>query len=389
MPALAHVASTTPHSAIRTVGQLARSIPGALRLESGDPDFGTPEHVIAAAASAARAGYTHYGPSAGIDSLREAIAAKATERNGFDCHPEQVVVTAGACGALYTTLATLVDPGAEVLIPDPGWSNYPAMLHVLGARMVGYTLDASRGWAPDLGALEAAITDRTRAILVNSPANPGGAMLGLDDVRALCDIAARHDLWLISDECYDEIVFEGIHHSLAAHGDPDRIVSIFSFSKTYAMTGWRIGYLAAPVQVAGAIARSQEPVYSCAATLTQKAAEAALLGPQDIVVTMRDAYRARRDRAMRMLDAAGVRYVRPEGAFYLMAAVPDGETSLQYAERLLQEQAVAVVPGSAFGPHGEGYIRIALSVADGVLDEAIARIVRSNERPQSGREARA
>ena len=387
MPALAHVASTTPHSAIRTVGQLARTIPGALRLESGDPDFGTPEHVIAAAAAAARAGYTHYGPSAGIDSLRDAIATKVAQRNRFDCRPEQVVVTAGACGALYTTLATLVDPGAECLIPDPGWSNYPAMLHVLGARAVGYPLDAGRAWAPDLKAIESAITPRTRAILVNSPGNPSGAVLGLDDVRALCDIAARHDLWLISDECYDEILFEGIHHSLAAHGDTERIISIFSFSKTYAMTGWRIGYLTAPAPVAAAIARSQEPVYSCAATVTQKAAEAALLGPQDIVGTMREAYRSRRDRALRTLDAAAVGYVRPEGAFYLMAVVPDGETSLQYAERLLREQAVAVVPGSAFGPHGEGYVRIALSVADAVLDEAIARIVRSHQRASAGREA--
>ena len=240
-------------------------------------------------------------------------------------------MTAGACGALYTTLATLVDPGIEVLIPDPGWSNYPAMLHVLGARTVGYPLDADRAWAPDWAPSRLPITSRTRAILVNSPGNPSGAVLGLEDVRALCDIAARHDLWLISDECYDEILFEGTHHSLAAHGDPDRIVSIFSFSKTYAMTGWRIGYLTAPAPVASAIARSRNRSTRARATVTQKAAEAALLGPQDIVATMREAYRGRRDRAMQMLDDAGVRYVRPEGAFYLMAAVPDGESSLQYA----------------------------------------------------------
>ena len=384
MPALSEIVTSTPHSAIRTVGELARTIPGALRLESGDPDFGTPDHIIAAAAEASRAGFTHYSPSAGIDSLREAAAAKVVERNGFACEPDHIAVTAGACGALYVTLAALVNRGDDVLIPDPGWSNYPAMLHVLGARAVGYPLDPDKDWAPDLDALEAAITPRTRAILVNSPGNPSGAVLDLAEVKALTELAARHDLWLISDECYDEMLFEGAHHSPAAHGDPDRIVSIFSFSKTYAMTGWRIGFLATQPQLATTIARSQEPIYSCAATPTQKAAEAALVGPQEIVGVMRDKYRERRDRTMASLDAAGVGYVRPEGAFYLMVRTPEGELSLPYAERLLREQALAVVPGSAFGGQGEGFVRIALSVADETLDEAVVRIIASNQGPREG-----
>lgn len=384
MATVSRVVATTPHSAIRTVGELARTIPDALRLEAGDPDFGTPDHIIEATARAARDGFTHYGPSAGLESLRTMLLEKVRTRNNLDCDIGQVVVTAGACGALYSTLLTLLDPGDEVMIPDPAWPNYPAMIHVLGGVTTRYGLDPALAWAPDIASIEAAITPRTKVIVVNSPGNPTGGVHARGMLRAILDVAERNDLWVVSDECYDEIVFDGEHVSMASLGGSDRVISIFSFSKTYAMTGWRVGYLVAPPAIAMSIARAQEPIYACASTIAQKAAEAALAGPQTIVRTMCDAYRARGMAAMTRLDTAGIAYVAPQGAFYLMVDTPPGESSLDFARRLLVERHVAVVPGSAFGERGEGRVRVALCVAMETLSDGVDRLVAGWASSRSG-----
>lgn len=380
MARLAATVAGTPHSGIREMAELARRIPDAVRLEAGDPDFVTPAHIIEAAARAARDGFTKYTPSAGLASLRELIAEKVRTRNSLPCVPEQVVVTAGGCGGLFSTLLTLVDPGDEVLLPDPGWSNYPPMAHVLNGVAVHYPLDPTRGFEPDLEAIEASVSPRTKAIVVNSPGNPTGAVFGAETLGALLDIARRHDLWVISDECYDEIVFGGEHVSTAAVGEPDRVFSVFSFSKSYAMTGWRIGYVVAPAEAAQPIAKAQEPISGNASSVSQKAAEAALLGPQDCVREMREAYRARCEAATALLDAAGVGYARPRGAFYLMVDVSPAGDSLPFARRLLEEEHVSVVPGSAFGPGGEGMVRVSLSVAQEALSVGLARLASALQR---------
>ena len=374
MARLAATVASTPHSGIREMADLARRYPDALRIEAGDPNFATPAHIVEAAAQAARDGFTKYTPSGGFASLRELAADKVRARNGIPCSADQVVVTTGGCGGLFTSLLVLVDPGDEVLVPDPGWANYPPMIHVQNGIPVGYPLDPGHGFEPDFDALESVVSSKTKAMIVNSPGNPTGAVYGRETLARLVDFAERHDIWVIADECYDEIVFEGEPASMAAVDGADRVLTVFTFSKSYAMTGWRVGYVVAPPKVAEKIAKAQEPVVGNASSISQKGAEAALLGPQDCVREMREAYHARRDAVMAQLDAAGVRYIRPRGAFYLMADVSPAGESLPFARRLLEEERVSVVPGSAFGPGGEGWVRISLCVEPETLTAGIARL---------------
>lgn len=371
-----------PRSGIREVMDLVLRMPDAIRLEIGDPDFGTPEHIIEGAARAARAGFTHYTPSAGLASLRELIVEKVATRNGIACTPNDVVVTTGACGAIHAALLALLDPGDEVLVPDPGWTTYVPMAIAAGVTPVPYPLDRGHGFAVDPAAVEARIEPRTRAVVVNSPGNPTGAIADREVLHQLVDLTRARGLWLVSDECYEELVFDGEHVSPAALGGRGHVVSVFSFSKTYAMTGWRVGYAVAPGSIAALLAKAQEPLVSSASTISQKAAEAALLGPQDAVAEMRDAYRRRRDTALALLDGAGVGYARPGGAFYLMVDVSaSGETSEEFARRLLLDQAVAVVPGSAFGAGGEGMVRISLAAAESAIQTGLARLAAALRQP--------
>jgi aspartate aminotransferase len=354
--------------------ELALGMSGVIRLEIGDPDFTTPAHIIDAAAKASRAGFTHYGPSIGLAPLREAIAAKVTERNGFDCAGEDVVVSSGACGGLHATLLALLDPGDEVLIPDPGWTTYRPMAASAGVRPVPYRLDRARDFALDIDAIERQVSARTRALVINSPSNPTGNVATRDQLMAAGELAEKHNLWLISDECYEDLVFDGVHVSPASLGYADRTVSAFSFSKSYAMTGWRVGYVVARNGVAALIAKSQEPIVSSASTISQKAAEAALAGPQDAVAGFRESYRRRRDAALELLDAADVGYARPGGAFYLMVDVSSAGDDGAFARRLLLEQHTAVVPGSAFGAGGAGMVRVSLAASDQAIITGLDRL---------------
>jgi aspartate/methionine/tyrosine aminotransferase len=375
MPVLASQVILTPHSGIRRMTELAETVADPLMLVGGDPNFTTPAHIVDAAAAAAHRGATGYSPGAGIMPLREAIVRKVRRRNGVDAHVDNVCVTTGGCGGLFTTLLLLLEPGDEVLIPDPGWSNYPAMAHVLHARAVGYPLDPADGFSLDPERLEALITDRTRAILVNSPGNPTGTVESAERLRAVLEVAERHDLWVISDECYDELIFEGHHVATATLGADGRVITVYTLSKSYAMTGWRVGYVVAPALFARQLALHQEPVVSCASTISQHGALAALDGPQDCVGEMTRAYRDRRDAAIAELDAFGIRYVRPRGAFFLMVDVSSaGLDSWEFCRRLLEEERVAVVPGAAFGPGGEGFVRISLAAAPDVVSEGSRRL---------------
>jgi aspartate/methionine/tyrosine aminotransferase len=373
---LSQAARTMPHSGIRLVAELVAQRPDAIKLHIGDTDFPTSDHIAEAAARAARDGFTRYPPSGGYPSLRELLVEKLRRRNAVEVTADRVVVTTGGAGALFTSFMTILDPGDEALLPDPGWSTYPSMLHSLGMSWRGYPLDPARGYEPDLEALEGLVGPRTKAIVVNSPGNPTGAVYARATLDHLARFAERHELWLISDECYDELVFEGEHVSMARLADPDRTVSVFSFSKTYAMTGWRLGYLVAPAAAAGALARAQVPAYASASSVVQKAGEAALTGPQDSVREMREAYRRRRDASVGQLDDAGLGYVRPSGAFYLMVDVSRGGTSAEVARRLLEEEGVAVVPGDAFGPGGEGMVRVVLAAPDADIAEGLSRLAR-------------
>jgi aspartate aminotransferase len=367
-----------PVSRIREVMELAWKDPEAIHLEVGEPDFPTPEHVVDAAHEAARTGHTRYAPNAGLPDLREALADKVTRRNGYEARPDQVVVTQGGIQALYLVLSALLEPGDEVLLPDPAWPNFRMIAHLLGARAVSYPLVAQAHFLPRLEDLERLVTPRTRAILVNSPSNPLGTVVPRELLQTLLAFARQQGLWFVSDEVYDEVVFDDHFVSAGSAADTsDRLVSIYSFSKVYAMTGWRVGYLVAPLDMAKLLTGMQEPIISCVNTPAQMAALAAVTGPQEVVRVMREAYSARRDELLEVLDRGGLPSSRPSGAFYVWTDVSEaGMHSMDFARSLIEREHVAVAPGSAFGGLGQGYVRLSLaSSRDDLLDGA-SRLVR-------------
>jgi aspartate aminotransferase len=377
MATLAANAQGMPRSGIREVMDLAWSLPGpVIGLHVGEPSFVTPEHVRAGAAAALERGETRYVPNAGVPALREAIAAKVAARNGLAADPGQVVVSAGGMQALHVALAATVGAGDEVLIPDPGWPNFAMAVGLLQARPVGYALRAEAGFLPDLDELPGLITERTRALVVNSPSNPLGSVFHARLCETLVHFADAHDLWVISDECYDAITFEPEHVSPGRWDTQGRVLTCFSFSKTYAMTGMRVGYLVAPPAVAATAAKLQEPLIACVNAPAQYAALAALEGPQDLIDEMRTTYRERRDAAAALLDAAGMGYLLPAGAFYLWVDVRDrcGGDVKGWALDLLRDRGVAVAPGTTFGARGEGWIRTSLATATDDLLEGLRRI---------------
>ena len=279
--ALSKRADLIPRSAIREIMALAAGRNDVIHLEVGEPDFGTPSHIIEGAFEAVRGGATRYTGNAGRPTLRAAIAARAARR-GTSVAPERAIVTVGAIGALFTALMTVVDSGDEVLIPDPGWPNYEAIVVLTGGIPVRYPLPESNNFVPDPDDLLSRIGQSTKAILINSPGNPTGAVFPLDVVRRIGAIAAQTGAYLISDEIYEDIVFDDAHHEfLLEHTPEDRLFIISGVSKSYAMTGWRLGWLICPSHAIAIAEKLQEPVVSCAPTPSQVAAETALAGPQD------------------------------------------------------------------------------------------------------------
>lgn len=364
-----------PRSGIREIMDAAWGRPDVIRLEVGQPDFATPEHVVRAAHEAAVAGHTGYTPTAGIPALRAALADKVARVNGFSVTPEQVVLGNGGGQAIHATLVALTEPGDGILLPDPAWPNFVMMAALLHLDVAHYALTAAGGYLPDVAELERLITPRTRVLLLNSPSNPLGAVIDSARMTALLELARRHDLWVLSDECYDEITFDDTAVSPAALDTDGRVVTVFSFSKTYAMTGWRLGYAVGALPVAQVLAKAQEPLVSCLNTPTQYAALAALASPPDVVSGMVAAYRRRRDVVAARLDALGLTSFLPAGAFYTWVDVSGtGLPSRDVALQLLEEESVAVAPGSAFGPGGEGFVRLSLAASEADLDVGADRL---------------
>jgi aspartate/methionine/tyrosine aminotransferase len=364
-------------STIRIVFDAANAKPNAIRLEIGEPSFRTPDHIVDGALAAARAGFTGYTANGGLQSLRELLADKVERVDGYRAGPDQIVATPGAMNALFSIYLALLEPGDEVLLPTPGFPNMDDMVALLGGTPIFYDLRPEEGYLPDLERLEALVTPRTKAIFANSPSNPTGAVFPLELVERLVDLAQRRDTYLISDEVYDELVLDNdLEHVAAGRFDEDgRVISVYSFSKVYAMTGWRLGYCVAPPAVADLLRKLQEPEVSCPSIISQKAAEAALTGPRSVVEDMRAAYRVRRDRAWEATQARGLRAFRTQGTFYMLVDVSAaGIPSLEFALRLLEEADVAVAPGSVFGPAGESFVRISMAVEPAVVEEGITRL---------------
>jgi aspartate/methionine/tyrosine aminotransferase len=354
MKPISGVVSSLPRSGIRQLMTLASRIENVIHLEVGEPSFNTPAHVIDAALEDARAGHTKYTPNAGFPSLREAIAERRSSMNSMTVSPDNVVVTTGAVGALAATVLTLVEDGDEVLLPDPGWPNYRSMVALARGEPVYYDLPAATGFVPDLEQVSSRITEATKAILINNPSNPTGIVLSRETLAGLTDLARQHDLYIIADEVYEDFTFDGEHYPASVF-DPERVVTVSACSKTYAMTGWRLGYVVAQDPIVPHLTALQEPLVSCASSVSQRAAEAALRGPQDCVDEMREAYRRRRDLVSEILGPVGLLAARPTGAFYAMVDLRAGwDEAEDPAFTLLREEKVATAPGSTFGSCSAG-----------------------------------
>jgi aspartate aminotransferase len=352
-----------PASGIRALANAAWGRPGTVHLELGEPDFNAPPHVIEAASRAARNGEARYGPSPGLPGLRGAIVAKLERDNDLHVQRENVVVAAGGVGVLHAAYNSVLDVGDELLVPDPGWPTFVTLAHTVAATPVRYPLTPDH--QPDLDALDRLCSPRTRAIVVNSPSNPLGATWSEETQVRLGDWARRRGLWVIADECYDQMWFDKPVTTFQCAAPDTDVITVFSTSKTYAMTGWRVGYGVAPKGMAAAMIRVQEAVASCVNTVAQHAATAALAGPQDAVLVMRDAYRRRRDNALALAAELGLRVHRPDGAIFLWTRLPESAAEDgAFALDLLESRGVAVAPGSAFGPSGAGHVRMSLAASD-------------------------
>ena len=375
LPAIASGPAEAAHSGIREVVNLALATPGCIRLEVGEPNFSTPKHIVDAAVEFARKGHVNYTATAGLLSLRERIAAKLDRVNGIKAGVNNINCSIGGVGGIAAAIAALVEPGDEVLVPDPAWPNYRLMLAWANGVLVPYACPPENEFLPDPHEIERKVNARTKLIIINSPCNPTGAVFPLDLVESLVDMAVRRNVYLLSDECYDEVVFEGKHTSPASFCTDGRVISAFTFSKTYAMTGWRVGYVVASAKISESITKILESNSSCVPTICQKAAEAALDGPREPIREMVKAYRERRDLCVGLLEEAGMLISRPRGAFYIMADVSHaGIDSRKFAFDLVSSKRVAVAPGTAFGQSAGHAVRISLASSPEDLSQGIARI---------------
>ena len=381
-------ARAIPRSGIRTLMELALRDPDALHLEIGEPDATPPAHVLDAVARAGRDGRLGYTSSLGLDELREAGAERIARRSGARADASSVVVTHGAMNGLATVMTALLGPGDEVLLPDPTFPNWAMAARACAAVPTTYPAHAREGFVPRVEDVEAAITPRTRALVVCSPNNPTGAVYPAATLEALVELARRHDLWVLSDECYEAITFDTPHVSPAAFDTDGRVLVFHSMSKTYAMTGWRIGLAHLPdpelVEIVGHVA---EGTLACPSAGGQHAALAALTGSQEWVHDAVESYWDRRDAAVRLLTARGLRFSEPDGAFYLMVDVGTPDTDA-FATRLLARRHVAVAPGSTFGRGAQRMVRVSLAAPRDRLLEGLSRLA-DEVRPAAGSAARA
>ena len=381
MPSLAAHIPSVPGSGIRRIYEIAAELDGVISLGVGEPDVAIAPHIAEAAKAAWDRDDTNYNPNGGILPLRRAIVDKLAAENNIPVDVEQVWVTIGGTQALHLAMQLTLSAGDEVLVPDPGYTTFTMNARILDAKPVPYSLTPERGFRPSLDELETLVTPRTRMLIVNSPSNPLGAVFPRDVLEQLLDFARRHDLWILSDEVYERFTWGEPHVSLAAldaesAGGIERVFSVFSFSKTYAMTGIRVGYLVTPPGMAATLRTVQEASISCVAMPDQLAALAAIQGEQSHVSDAAAHYRANHASASAALTARGIRYLEPTGAFYLWVDVShasEGDVA-SWAEHLLLRERVAVAPGSAFGRSGEGWIRLCLAATEADLLAGIAKL---------------
>ena len=329
----------------------------SINLALGEPDFDTPPHIRQAVKDALDDGFTHYTGNMGIIELREAISQKLNTENHIKTSPESIIVTVGATGALYSSTNALIEEGDEVIIPDPGFVAYDACVKLSGGKSVRAHLKDENDFRMLPEEILEQVTPRTKAIIMNSPGNPTGGVLEKEDIKGLADIADDHDLTLISDEIYEKIIYGKKHYSPAQYSE--NVITINGFSKTYAMTGFRVGYLAAPPKLTEDILKIHQYSVTCTTSLCQKAALAALQGPQDSVKEMVREFERRRDLVVGRLQGMGIKCNQPQGAFYVLPEIDNPENLVEEALK----KDVVLVPGTSFGKFGEGHFRISYAAS--------------------------
>ncbi len=348
-----------------------------IHLEIGEPDFDTPRNIIDAAVKALNEGKTHYGPAAGIPELREVLAEDMGKRRNIKIQPDQVVVTPGAKPIMFFTILALVNEGDEVMYPNPGFPIYESVIDFVGAKSVPYPLREEKEFRFDIDEFMSLISDRTKLIILNTPQNPTGGILTESDLKAVAQVAQEKDIYVLSDEVYLNIIYEGVHHSIASlPGMQERTIILDGFSKTYAMTGWRLGFGAMPKELADRVVQLQINSNSCTATFSQYAGIEAIRGPQDAVHQMVAEFKKRRDVIVDGLNQIpGISCLRPHGAFYVFPNIKqlriDGK---KFADLLLDKFGVAALSGTAFGKYGQGYLRLSYANSIANIEKALDRI---------------
>lgn len=386
MKELSRVVSSIPPSETLAVSDKAKALKAAGRdvvaLAGGDPDFDTPDYITAAAFQAIENGATHYpAPMKGITPLLEAIAEKMAGDNGIHVKPgSDVVVTPGGKWALFLALSAILNPGDEVLYLEPVWVSYPPMIVLAGGVPVAVTLPGEDNFRITADRLRAKVTPRTKALMVNSPNNPTGRVMTREELDAIVTVALEHDLYVISDEIYETVIFDGRQHLSpgAMPGMAERTLTINGLSKSHAMTGWRLGWLCGPTPILKLATQMNSQTVSSAANFTMHAAVAALRGPKETTQAMCAAYQQRRDFMVPALNAIdGVECMDIEGAFYLFPRFPNSsKNSAELAEALIEKAGIASVPGGAFGRSGEGHVRFTIATAMSDLEKAVEKLAK-------------
>jgi aspartate/methionine/tyrosine aminotransferase len=376
-PRMSRLGTESAFEVLARAKALERQGRSIVHLEIGEPDFDTPAHIVEAAKQALDAGATHYGPAAGLPELREAIAKHVAETRGVHVSPEEVVVTPGAKPIMFFTIMALVGEGDEAIYPNPGFPIYESVINFVGGVPVPIPLREETGFGFDLAELERRLSPRTKLIIVNSPQNPTGGVLERAQLERIAALAGERDIPVLSDEIYRQFLYDGEFTSILGMGDMrSRTILLDGFSKSYAMTGWRLGYGVMPAPLAEHVTRLMVNSASCTASFVQLAGIAALQGDQTPVARMVAEFRRRRDLVVDGLNRLpGVRCVRPRGAFYVFPNITGTRRrSSEVAERLLTEAGVATLSGTAFGAHGEGYLRLSYANSEANLREALERM---------------
>lgn len=374
---MSRLGTETAFEVLSKAKALERKGRSIIHLEIGEPDFATPKHIVDAAVDALREGWTHYGPSAGLPELREAIARYVSRTRGVTVTPEEVVVVPGGKPIMFYTMLALIDEGDEVIYPNPGFPIYESMINYVGGRAVPIPLREERDFAMDVDEMTGLITPRTKLIILNSPQNPTGGVLGRSDIERAAEIIGERNIMVLADEIYSRLQFAGEPFSImSVPGMQERTILLDGFSKTYAMTGWRIGYGVMRAELANQITRLMTNSNSCTASFTQRAALAALEGDQSAVGVMREEFERRSHAFVYGLNRIhGFSARMPKGAFYVFANISQtGWVAKPLADALLSEAGVAALSGTAFGKYGEGYLRFSVANSMENLMEALKRI---------------